>query len=103
MARPPKPKTPEQKDDAEQKAQARHEGRIALLQSTVDDLCERIADGDRSLVVRTIRAKSVDNRVVNAAFDAVQSALDDARKRFDAARSGDGDEEPKRRVNLAEI
>lgn len=69
----------------------------------------RIADsisggGVRSLADTLIRSRSIDPKVAEAAFDAVQSALDEARERYtEAQAASDGDVELVARVDLTSL
>lgn len=71
-------------------ASAAHEKRLDLLQESIVGVCDRINDDPiRSFTTRAIRARSVDPKVVNAAFDAMVEAIEAGRARYAEAQKGD--------------
>lgn len=73
----------------EKQAQARHVARVALLNKSANDVCDRIADRASSFTTRAIRARSVAPKIVEAGFAAMEKAIADGRARYTAAQKSD--------------
>lgn len=84
-------------------ANAAHARRLALLNDTQQDVCERINDATRSYTTRAIRAHSVADAVVEAGFAAMEAAVADGRERFAASRAASPDVVRVARVNLTTL
>jgi len=74
---------------AETEASKAHANRVALLNDTLADVCDRIGDTSRSYTTRAIRARSVDPKVVEAGFAAMEAAVADGRERYAEAQKSD--------------
>lgn len=86
MARKPKNET---STPASDKPADRHLKALKLLQDTQVDVCARINDETRSYADRAIKARSVQPKVVEAGFKAMEAAISDGRRRYAEAQKGD--------------
>jgi hypothetical protein len=66
-----------------------HTKKLTLLQDTQVDVCERIADSTRSYTDRAIKSRSVEPKIVEAGFKAMEAAIADGRRRYSEAQKGD--------------
>jgi len=67
-----------------------HQNHLDRLQGTLEDVCDRIADGGaRSFVSRAIRARSVDPKVVEAGFREMEAAIKRGRESYAEAQRDD--------------
>jgi hypothetical protein len=66
-----------------------HQKNLDRLETTTNDICDRIADSGRSYTVRAVKARNVDPKVVEAGFRKIEDSIKRGREAYAEAQRDD--------------